>query len=152
MKSKNDLMLAKGLLRISIDNEIKDRLDYPKDATFYDWVIVCSYYSIFHSAQSLLGIKRLKIINRMHHATMIAFAKHFIVNDELAEELFLLYEDVEAKASELMDIFEEEKAKRGIYQYHRLSRNNLEPAEESIKNAEIFLKTVQDVLVNKRII
>lgn len=47
---------------------------------------------------------------------------------------------------------EEEKGKRGLFQYRRLSRNNLEPAGKSIKNAKMFLEAVQEVLRKKNII
>lgn len=151
-KSLNDLRLAEGLLKISTDQKIKEALGYPDDATFFDWVVVCSYYSIFHATQALLGIKRVKIVKRLHNATLIAFAKHFIINNELAEELFLIYENAEAKAAELLDIFEEEKQKRGLFQYHRLSRHNIKPAGESIDNAKIFLQAIQEVLKKKNII
>lgn len=151
-KAVNDLALAKGLLKISTDENVKDSLGYPKNVTFFDWVIVSSYYSIFHATQALLGAKNIKIRTRMHYATLIAFAKHFIINGELSDELFLVYEDAERKATELLDIFEEEKSKRGLFQYHRLSKNNISPAKESVHNAEIFLEAVQEVLMKKDLI
>ncbi|MEK6937431.1 MAG: HEPN domain-containing protein [Nanoarchaeota archaeon] len=151
-KAANDLSLAQGLLTLSTNLKIKSDLGYTKETTFFDWVIVCSYYSIFHAAQALLGTKGIKIVDRMHTATVISFAKHFIINQELAEELFLIYEDAEAKSKELLEIFEEEKDKRGIFQYHRLSQNNLQPAEESLKNARTFLKAIQEVLQRKGLI
>ncbi|MBU2639451.1 MAG: hypothetical protein KKG75_01950 [Nanoarchaeota archaeon] len=139
-------------LKISADGKIKELLGYSKDISFYDWVIVCSYYSIFHSTQALLGTKRIKINNRLHYATLIAFAKQFIINKELEEELFLIYEDAEEKARELLEIFEKEKEKRGKFQYHRLSRSNIEPAKKSIENAKMFLDSIEKVLANKKII
>lgn len=151
-KATNDLLLAEGLLKISTSSKIKESLNYPDNTTFFDWVIVCSYYSIFHATQALLGIKSIKITNMLHKTTLIAFAKHFIINNELAEELFLIYKDSEKKAVELLDIFEEEKQKRGLFQYHRLSRNNLQPAKESINNAKTFLQAVQEILKKKNII
>ena len=75
-KAVHDLSLAEGLLKISTNKKIKDSLGYPDDTTFYDWVIVSSYYSIFHATQALLGIKKIKITGRLHHATMIAFANN----------------------------------------------------------------------------
>lgn len=152
LKAVNDLSLAEGLLKISTDAGTKDKLGYSEDITFFDWVIVCSYYSIFHATQALLGMKGVKIVGRMHHSTLIAFAKHFIVNDELAEELFLIYENAEEKAAELLEIFEGEKDKRGLFQYHRLSRNNLQPAKESVGKAKVFLQAVQEVLKRKNVI
>lgn len=151
-KAVNDLALAQGLLKISTDEKIKDALGYTKETTFFDWVIVSSYYSIFHAAQALLGIKKIKITGRLHHATLISFVKHYIVNNELAKELFLIYEDAESKAKELLEIIEEEKQKRGMFQYHRLSKNNLEPAKESIENAKTFLAAIQEVLKKNKVI
>lgn len=151
-KAVNDLNLAQGLLKISTDKQIKELLNYSEDITFYDWVIVSSYYSIFHSAQALLGIKKIKINNRLHYATLIGFAKQFIVSNELEEELFLIYEDSEKKAKELLEIFEEEKRKRGRFQYHRLSKNNLLPAKKSIENAKVFLDAIEKILVNHNVI
>jgi len=151
-KAVNDLSLAEGLLKLSTDNKIKDSFGYSSTTTFFDWVIVSSYYSIFHATQALLGIKKIKINNRLHYATLIAFAKHFIINDELAEELFLIYEDSEKKAHELLEIYEQEKEKRGLFQYHRLSRHNIEPAKESLEHAKKFLNAVKEVLSKKRII
>jgi uncharacterized protein (UPF0332 family) len=151
-KAVNDLSLSEGLLKISTDEKAKDALGYTKDRTFYDWVIVSSYYSIFHATQALLGMKKVKIGSRHHYATLIAFARNFIVNNELADELFFIYEDSEKKAKELLDIIEEEKQKRGIFQYHRLSKNNLGPARESVDNAKTFLATIQEVLKKNRVI
>jgi len=150
-KAVNDLALSKALLRISTEKPLRDSLRFSSE-TFFDWVIVSSYYSIFHAAQALLGIKKVKIMERMHYATLIAFAKHYISNHELAEELFLLYENAEQKAQELLSILEDEKRKRGIFQYHRLSRNNIDPAKESVENAKTFLKAVEEILSKKRII
>jgi uncharacterized protein (UPF0332 family) len=152
LKATNDLSLAEGLLKISTNPEIKDTLGYPEETTFFDWVIVSSYYSIFHATQALLGLKKVKIEGRMHFATMISFAKHYIVNNELEAELFSIYEDAENKAKELLDIYEEEKKKRGIFQYHRLSKDNLGPAQESLDNAKKFLDTVKEVLVKNKVI
>ncbi len=151
-KAVNDLLLAEKLLQISTNKKLKEVLSLGEDNTFFDWVVVCSYFSIFHATQALLGLKKIKIINRLHHATLTSFAKHFIINDELAEELFFIYEDAETKAKDLLDILEEEKGKRGLFQYHRLSRHNLDPAKDSVENAKKFLATVQEVLKKNKVI
>ena len=151
-KAINDLSLSQGLLKLSTENKLKEALGYTSDKTFFDWVIVSSYYSIFHSTNALLGLKKTKINSRLHYATLIAFAKHFILTKELEDELFLIYEDAEKKASELLEIIEEEKQKRGDFQYYRLSKNNLNPAKESVANATIFLNVVNMVLKKHKII
>lgn len=151
-KAVNDLSLAEGLLKISTNQEIKDKLGYAKETTFFDWVIVSAYYSVFHSTQALLGMKKIKIKNQVHYATLIAFAKNFIINNELESELFFMYEKAENKAKELLDILEEERSKRGLFQYHRLSRNNLVPAKESVENAKRFLEAIHEVLKKNKIV
>lgn len=146
-KAENDLILSKILFDISTKNpEISGK------RTFFDWVVVSSYFSIFNSAQALLGLKQIKIVERRHYATLIAFAKHFISTKELEDELFLIYENAEIKAQELLDIFEEEKTKRGIFQYNRLSRDNVEPAKESIENATKFVETIRLILTKNNLI
>lgn len=151
-KAVNDLLLAEGLFKISTDPQLKDALKYPDNVTFFDWVVVCSYYAIFHATQALLGIKKVKISGRMHYATLVSFAKHFIISNEIAEELFFIYKDSENRARELLNIFEEEKQKRGMFQYHKLSRNNQEPAQQSIENAKKFLEAAQYVLQKNKVI
>lgn len=151
-KAKNDLLLAEGILKLSTTNKLKEQLAFPEKVTFFDWVIVSSYYAIFHATQALLGTKQIKITSRLHYATLIAFAKQFIINNELEEELFFLYEDSESRARDLLEIFEEEKEKRGTFQYHRLSKNNFAPAKESLENAKTFLEAIQGVLKNKNVI
>lgn len=151
-KATHDLLLAEGLLKISTDIKLKESLEYIENVTFFDWAIISSYYSIFHATEALLGMKRVRIEGRMHHATLVSFAKHFIINNELAAELFLIYENSEEKAKDLLEIFEEEKGKRGDFQYHKLSKNNLGPATDSIHNAKVFLKAVREVLEKNNII
>lgn len=151
-KASNDLSLGEGLLKISTDKGLKDNLGYTKNMTFFDWVIVTSYYSIFHATNSILGMKKIKITKRVHHATLIAFSKHFIINDELADELFIIYENSHNLAKELLEIIEEEKSKRGTFQYHRLSRYNLEPAKRSLENAKKFLSAIRQILKNNDLI
>ncbi|MDI6737604.1 MAG: hypothetical protein QME12_03745 [Nanoarchaeota archaeon] len=151
-KAINDLSMAKCAFQVSTSGKIKRALDCPNETTFFDWAIIAAYYSMFHAAQALLGMKKVKINRRVHHATLIAFARHFIINNELAAELFLIYENAEEKANELLAVYEEEMEKRGLFQYHRLSRDNVVPAEESIKNAAIFLNAIQEVLKKNNII
>jgi uncharacterized protein (UPF0332 family) len=97
-------------------------------------------------------MKQVKINSRLHHATLIAFAHLFIESKELEHELFTIYEDAEKKARNLLDVYEEEKEKRGLFQYHRLSKYNLDPAKESVENAIKFLDAINKVLVKNNII
>lgn len=46
------------------------------------------------------------------------------------------------RADTLLCIFGLEKNKRGEFTYKRISQANQEPAQESIKNAQFFLKQI----------
>lgn len=46
------------------------------------------------------------------------------------------------RADTLLEIFQTEKGKRGKFTYRKLPQANVEPAKESIKNAEEFFKHI----------
>lgn len=57
-------------------------------------------------------------------------------------ELLKIYKEVVIRADELLGIFREEKSKRGRFTYKKLPQANLEPAKESLENAEKFFKNI----------
>jgi hypothetical protein len=69
-----------------------------------------------------------------------------MINKELEDELFLMYEDAEAKAEELFNSLSDEREKRGQFTYERLPKANRLPAEESIKNATQFVRDIETIL------
>ena len=50
------------------------------------------------------------------------------------------------KADELLEIFKEEKWKRGNFTYKTIPQANKEPAEDSLNNAKIFLSNISKVI------
>lgn len=152
-KAQNNLKIGKAILNISTNNKLKEMLKLRNEDTFFDWTIQASYYAMFHAVNALLSTKKIKISRiNVHKATLYAFAKHFILNKELEEELFVMYEEAEQKALKLFSSLAEEKRKRGFTAYERLSRMNIEPARESIENAQEFLKVVGELLSKKNFI
>jgi len=146
-KANNNLKFAKIALKISDSKDIKETLGLSEHDSFYDWVIITAYYAMFHIAHALLATKEIKIGKiRAHEATLYALAKYFIINKELEDELFLMYEDAEAKAEELFNSLSDEKEKRGQFTYERLPKANRLPAEESIKNATRFVRDIETIL------
>jgi uncharacterized protein (UPF0332 family) len=146
-KANNNLKFAKLTLNISDDKNIKETLGLDENDSFYDWVIVTAYYAMFHIAHALLATKEIKMGKiRVHEATLYALAKHFILNKELEDDLFLMYENAESKAEELFNSLSYEKQKRGEFTYERLPKANRLPAEESIKNATQFVREIETIL------
>ncbi|MBI2672256.1 hypothetical protein HYX16_04955 [Candidatus Woesearchaeota archaeon] len=152
-KAQNNLKIGRAIFKISKDSKLKELLKLKDKDSFYDWVIQASYYTIFHAANALLASKKIKILQpSIHKAALYAFGKIFIINKELEDELFFIYEEAEQKALELFSTLAEEKQKRGFSAYERLSKMNIEPAEESLKNAQEFLKVIGLILANKKFI
>lgn len=146
-KANNNLKFAKVALKISNSKDIKELLGLNENDSFYDWVIITAYYAMFHIAHALLATKEIKMGKiGVHEATLYALAKHFIINKELEDNLFLMYEDAEAKAEELFNSLSEEKEKRGQFTYERLPKANSVPAEESIRNATQFIRDIETIL------
>ena len=150
-KASNNLKLARIVMRISDAKEVKEFLGLAEKDSFYDWVIITAYYAMYFAAQALLATKKVRIQRiRVHEATLYAFAHYFIVNKQLEEELFFLYEDAERKAEELFTALSEERKKRGQFTYERLPKANQPPAQESIKNASAFVSAIEGILKKRR--
>ncbi len=150
-KAQNNLKIARTIFNISINTELKEILKLKESDSFFDWTIQAAYYSMFHAVNALLATKKIKItLIETHRATLYAFGKHFILNKELAEELFIMYGETEEKAIALFSSLAEEKKKRGFSAYERLSKMNIEPAKESLENAQEFVKTIGEILTKNK--
>lgn len=68
---------------------------------------------------------------------------------EIDVELLKIYKEIVIKADELLGIFRKEKSKRGKFTYKKLPQANLEPATESLTNAEKFFKNINLMLQKK---
>src|SRR3989344_5739129 len=148
-KAENELILAKIILDISQNTSVqKELFKIEKDHTFYSAVISHSYYCIFNCAKAILIYNSVKTdLPSVHQRTLQAFDKFLVQTGKLDKELLRIYEDVAYKADFLLDIFFLEKEKRGRFTYQELPEANLQPAKESIKNAEIFFKSINNILM-----
>ncbi|MCH8004457.1 MAG: hypothetical protein IH934_07565 [Nanoarchaeota archaeon] len=148
-RAKNELDLAKAIFKLSTDTKLKLEFELKEDSTFFSNVISNSYYCIFYSAKALLQTKNI-ITNppEEHRKTLDEFEK-LTLSGEIDFELLKIYKEIVIKADELLGIFRKEKSKRGRFTYKKLPQANLEPAKESLNNAEKFFKNINLMLQNK---
>ena len=148
-RAKNELDLAKAIFKLSTDTKLKSEFELKEDSTFFSNVISNSYYCIFYSAKALLQTKNI-ITNppEEHRKTLDEFEK-LTLSGEIDFELLKIYKEIVIKADELLGIFRKEKSKRGQFTYKKLPQANLEPAKESLNNAEKFFKNINLMLQNK---
>ena len=83
-----------------------------------------------------------------HKKTLDEFEK-LAKSGEVDVELLKIYKNIVVKAEELLGIFIKEKSKRGKFTYKVLPQANLEPARESLENAEKFYKNI-NLLIRKK--
>ncbi len=145
-RAENELRLAEIIMQISMNKDLQIKaFDVRKPDTYYSSVISHAYYSIFYSAKAYLISKGIITKAPEEHRKTYEEFKNLVLQGVIDGALLKLYEEVLVKADDLLGIFRMEKKKRGEFTYKRISQANLEPAKESLENAEIFLKHIYDL-------
>ena len=146
-RAMNELKISQILFRLSDDRKEKMSLDIKESMTFYSGAIAHAYYCIFYCAKAMLVTKNIKTdAPEIHKKTFDAFKKHFVDTGVIDTELLKIYRSMIIRADDLLEIFRMEKRKRGDFTYKTIPQANKKPAEESIRNAEIFASNIMKIL------
>jgi uncharacterized protein (UPF0332 family) len=149
-RSQNELNLSTMILRISNDKEMQVSTFGMKEDTYYSATIAHAYYSIFYAAKAYLLLKGIKTeAPEEHKKTLDEFGK-LTDAGEIDMELLMIYRSMVVKADELLGIFRYEKSKRKEFTYKKLPQANLEPAKESIINAQKFFRNISLLITQKQ--
>lgn len=148
-RANNELLAAESLKRLSEEVKYKDEFSIPQDATFYSSVISHSYYAIFYATKAILLTKNIKTTSpNIHKTTYDLFDKTFVRTGVLDKKLLQIYTDIVVKAGDLLEIFKDEKWKRGNFTYQVIAQANKTPANDSLKNAKLFIANISKVIGN----
>ena len=148
-RAKTEFETSEILFEISKSKDKKQNFDISQDSTYYSGVISHSYYAIFYSAKAMLLTKNIETeAPEVHKKTLDTFKEEFIDSGLLDAKLLIIYKQMIIRAETLLEIFKKEKKKRGDFTYNTIPQANLEPAEESIKNAKEFIKHCNSYLTN----
>ena len=146
-RANNELLAAESLKRLSEEVKYKDEFSIPQDATFYSSVISHSYYAIFYAAKAILLTKNIKTTSpNIHRITYDLFEKTFVKTGVLDKKLLQIYTDIVVKTGDLLEIFKDEKWKRKNFTYQVIAQANKTPAENSLKNAKLFIANISKVI------
>ncbi|MFH0977841.1 MAG: hypothetical protein V1837_00930 [Candidatus Woesearchaeota archaeon] len=146
-RAENELALALLLLRISQEEEIKAYLCIDEQLTFFSSVISHSYYAIFYSTKALLLTKQITTSSPdIHKKTFDCFKNEFVDTGILDVRLLQIYQKLVIRADELLEIFKDEKWKRGNFTYNTIPQANQEPAKDSAGNAKTFVSNIIKVI------
>src|SRR3989344_4398115 len=81
-RSKDDFLWAHATKTIIDSSKIKRELGLSADfQNLYHWLIIQSYYAMYHAATALIAKRKIKA--QSHMATITALAKHYVTTDEL---------------------------------------------------------------------
>lgn len=149
-RSENELRLAKSLLLLSGNTDIKRQLEVESKDTFYSAVISHAYYAIFYAAKALLLTKGIDTKPpEIHKNTIDEFKRQFVDTGILDFELLKIYKQMIVTADELLNLFGREKWKRGHFTYQTLPQANRPFADESVESARKFLQNIFAVISKK---
>lgn len=146
-RAKNELAVAELLKRVTEETDAKKKFSIDENMTFYSSVISHSYYAIFYSAKAILLTKNIKTSSpEIHKKTFEEFKINFVDTGILDVKLLKIYKKMVIRADELLEIFKDEKWKRGNFTYNTIPQANKEPAEDSLKNAKLFISNIIKVI------
>ena len=149
-RANNEIFAAESLKKLSEGERQKIEFNLPENVTFYSSVISHSYYSIFYAAKALLLLKNIRTSSpEIHRKTLEEFDRNFVRTGILDVKLLQIYQKMIIRADDLLEIFAKEKGKRGRFTYNTIPQANKEPAEDSLKNAKIFLANITKVIEHK---
>lgn len=149
-RANNEILLAQSIKRLSEKPEDKQNFNLPSDITFYSSVISHSYYCIFYAAKSILLIKNIKTSSpEVHKKTYDKFKETFVDTGILDVNLLNIYNKIIIRADKLLQIFKDEKWKRGHFTYETIPQANKEPADDSLENARLFFNNIKKVINTK---
>ena len=146
-RAQNEFLVAESLMRLSRESQSKNFFGIDEDKTFYSSVISHAYYCIFYSTKAMLLTKNISTsAPEIHRKTFDEFKKNFVDTGLLDVKLLEIYQKMVIRADTLLEIFKDEKWKRGNFTYHTIPQANQEPAHDSLSNAKLFLSNIMKVV------
>ncbi len=158
--------LASFLHKLSTNNEVKKKNDFPENYECLLWVVVASYYSMFYIANAALAKLGLKVSDKIpHKVTQDALLVYFLKNNRLAKSLLEDYKEAKMEVMGLMNVSEEEllkefqlkakeiiatfdyqRRKRGEFQYEIKVETKEHVARLSLERAKRFIQEMKSAL------
>ena|SRR3989338_1163204 len=145
-RAKNEIDLAKAVFKLSTNKALKNEFELKEDTTFFSNVISNSYYCIFYAAKALLQTRNIRTKPPEEHKKTLDEFEKLVLAGIIDAELLRIYKSIVVRADELLGIFRKEKRKRGKFTYQKLPQANMQPAKESMDNAEKFYRNISLVI------
>lgn len=115
------------------------------------WTIVTAYYSMFYISNAILLKLGFKVGEKIPHK-VASDAMIVLVRSKLKDSLFKDYEDAQnealagIKADSLLEEFDLERKKRGLFQYETTKSEKHSKAQTSLKRAKNYVFEMKKLL------
>ena len=150
--SKADYNLRTARINFNLNNhkdflkELEKTEEADPDFNTYEWVIIMSYYAMFHSVNALLRKIGVKIGKQYaHEITTDLLIYYFYYTKIIEDELLKIYENAEEKAKELVVSYIFAKGERTKYQYEVNLESQKKDAEKILDDAVNFVSRFKDI-------
>lgn len=138
-RAKDDYLFANSIKAIIENPNIKMQLKLPPDFdNLYHWLIIVSYYSMYHAATAAMAKKRIKC--NSHIATITSLAKYYLEEEELEFKFLKTLEYV------YINYIESGRESREGAQYNVDKEYTRKEALEVFENAGKFVERVSEII------
>ena len=149
-KADYNLRIARINFNLNYHKDFLKELEKTEEADLdfntYEWVIIMSYYAMFHSINALLRKIGVKVGKEYAHDITINLLLHYFYYTKIIEdELLKIYENAEEKAKELVVSYIFAKEERTKYQYEVNIESQKDYAEKILNDAVNFVSRLKDI-------
>lgn len=143
--ARHNLLVAKMMMSVIEEGDIKKQLILPADFQCYSWVIAISYYAMYHAALSALTKQDYESDD--HQATKYALAKLYVIKDELEKEALELFDQgKKILEEEYIVTLDNARKKDRAARYSADPEYEKSKAEEIMKDARKFVNRLAEII------
>lgn len=147
-KSDRDMLSARVERLLLKNDELRDN-PIIKDYSSWEWVIIKSYYAMYHSVLALHA--KLGIQTKSHFITLVAFELFFVKKKIVDKKYLSIFNEVKESAKvsdEYLDEIKEVRQKRFAANYDVEASIQEKEADNCLEKAEEFINEMKKVFNN----
>ncbi len=144
-RAEKNLEFMSIIYELSKNKEAQKILKLPENYSNDEWIIITSYYAMYHSALALLS--KIGYKSDTHTSTIFALEKFFVEKELIGQEYLAMFKYAKDQLNKQdIDNLSKGKENRKIAQYKVTETINRAIAEASMKNAYEFVNKIRNII------
>ena len=143
-KARHNIVTTRALWALSENEKVKKEIGLSPDYEGYDWVVVSSYYSMYHAALSAIASIGFKSNN--HMATIYLLHYYFVLKGKLEKKYVDYLEKARILEEKYVEMIKMAKRTRETAQYSVDKSFGRKEAERMISMATDFVNRIDELL------